>query len=190
MQGEYELDDHAFISSPNMDALYVINTSLPTPGSLPSIIGRYALADEDGNSLGLLIQRVQIDGQWRLRLTTGPTVIAGEIDTVRSGRVLVETGDSNTATTYRKLTASLYGAKIDTQNLRVTAGGIGITDILSGDPLVVDLVTASLDTMKDIDGNTRNVFGVYIEYIDAEVYDYSTGTHTAKCWGIQTLLYK
>lgn len=190
MQGEYALTDHAFISSPSMDALYVINTYLPTPGSLPTIIGRFPLADQDGNPLGLLIQLINQNGQQRIRLTTGMTFAQGEVDIVRSGRVLVELADGNSGTTYRKLSASLYGAKIDPQNLNVTAGGIGITDILSGDPLVVDLVTAPLTTMKDIDGNVRNVLGVFIEYINSDVYDYSTGTHTARFWGIQTYLQK
>ncbi len=190
MQNEYSLSDHAFISSPNMDALYVINTYLPTPGSLPSIIGRFPLADGEGNSLGLFIRLVQTDGEWRVNLSTGVPVVGGDVDIVRSGRVLVETADSSSGSTYRKLTASLYGAKIDTQNLKVTAGGIGITDILSGDPLVVDLVTAPLTTMTDTDGNVRNVLGVYIEYLNAEVHDYSTGTHTARFWGIQTYLMK
>lgn len=178
------------MASTQMDALYVIFTNMPSPGELPMISARFPMLDESGNSQGLSIELLNQNGVQRIRLTTGNKFNPDTVDIVRSGRIVVETQGGLSGNTLRKINAYFNGARIDKGNLTLTAAGIGITDILSGDPLIVDLVTAPLTTMKDPDGNTRTVAGVYIEYVDSEIYDYSVGYHTAKIWGIQTMLVK
>jgi hypothetical protein len=183
----YPLDGHAFLATPQMDAFYVIE--LKTNGDLPEIKANFPMANPDGSSLGLSIELLNFDDEYHVRLTSGNAFPnASPEDIVKSGRVTIETTDSSFGNTYKKLKSFLNGAQIDKNNFTLTAAGIGITDILSGDPLIVELVSAPLTTLEDEAGNQRTVRGVFVEYVDFTTTDYVSGTNTAKIWGIQTVL--
>ena len=77
--------------------------------------------------------------------------------------------------------------KTGTGRLTLTGGGIGITDIISTDPLDVTLVSASLTKVKKLDGSERNVKGIYVEFVDFTEVNYG-GNSTSKIWGIQVIL--
>lgn len=190
MEKTYLLNEHEFLASSKMDALYVIKTNVSMLGSNPEIIDTFPMAAQGDNAPGISVRLFTLDGDLMLEIASGDTLRKGSYDLVRSGRVIVETAGSisQSGETVRRVNTYLNSAKVDADALAFVAGGIGISDILSGDPLIVDLVSAPLSQLKDVNGVERAVRGIYIEYVDMAITSYSVGTQTAKIWGFQTIL--
>ena len=169
-----------------MASFYVIDTDPAL--SLPSIVESYRL-DLLGDEAGLSIRLVEdpILG-YEVHLSHGNYF--GDVspeNLVHAGRILVQTQSAMDGNTVKHLVAYMNGAKIDKNNLTLTGGGIGITDIISTDPLDVTLVSASLTKVKKLDGSERNVKGIYVEFVDFTEVIYG-GNSTSKIWGIQVIL--
>ncbi len=167
-----------------MASFYVIDTA-PT---LPVIVANYRLdLQDDLAGMSIFLQGNAATG-FTVQIQNGNAFGTVESnDLVRAGRVLVQTQSSYDGNTVKHLTAYLNGARIDKNNLTLTGGGIGISDIVSTDPLDVTLVSASLQRVETLTGAQRTVKGIFVEYIDFTEVDYG-GSSTSKIWGIQIIL--
>lgn len=186
-QSTHSFAKHEFIAAPNMASFYVIDTDPNLP--LPAIVASYRLdltGDEAGLSIVLLGNAAT---GYQVQLSNGNYFgdVAPE-NLVHAGRILVQTQSAIDGNTVKQLVAYMNGAKIDKNNLTLTGGGIGISDIVSTDPLDVSLVSASLTKVKSLAGAERNVKGIYVEYVDFTEVNYG-GSSTSKIWGIQVILH-
>lgn len=186
MENTFSFVGHAFMAAPEMDSFYVISTQ--DPASLPVILASFTLegeGEENGISLELLENE---DADVSLRISNGNVFgTVSDTDTVRAGRILVETRDSVVGNRISQLKAYFNGAQIDQRNRTLTAAGIGITDILSADPLEVTLVSAPLTQITTDKGLSRKVLGIYVQYIDFIETTYY-GESASKIWGINIIL--
>lgn len=188
----YNLSDHEFVASPKMDAMYVINTETTVEQPLPRIVAVYSMEefqDPDGlDTSGISLRLELVEGVPCILIRRG-NIFSGDIlHTVRNGHVVVEREGYHEGATVKRVEAFLASATIDKLKMVVTAGGIGISDILSGDPLLVDLVSAPLDVLKNAAGEVRTVHGIHIAYVDFDSGNYTQGPYTAKVWGFHTYL--
>lgn len=181
----FPLSGYGFIASPQMNNFYVIQNDTKT--AMATIVASFPLDDPEAPGLSLQLIGSSVD-DYQLTISAGN--VFGDIDTlevVRVGRVVVETKSSMEGDTLKRLVAYFNGAMVDTANRTLTAAGIGITDILSADPLTVSLVNAPLDVLESASGAPRKVAGILVEYLDFVETTY-TGTNISKIWGILIVL--
>lgn len=176
----YPLSTCSFMASPAMSEFYVIQN--PGAGALPVVLASFSLV-----AAGLSMWLVQNDGEWELALEEGnhwPDVPA--TDMFVAGRVYVELGQPS-GSPIETVMAYFNGAKVNNGNRTLTAAGIGITDIISADPLTVTLVNAPLDALTTHTGEILPVAGIFVDYASIQETRFRA-QRNSKIWAINIIL--
>jgi hypothetical protein len=163
----YPLEGFQFMATPALNAFFVIQNG--SSSTLPIIVAEYRLDRTDNPGLSLELT-LDADGTEGIRLTEG-NIFRGNLslEMISAGSVRIETASYKEGNALVRLNAYFNGAMVDNKNRSVTVAGIGISDILATDPLVVGLVNAPLSTIPyyahaDAEPVNRLVKGIFLDY--------------------------
>lgn len=181
MENRFPLEGHSFTASIDMRSFYVIAND--EAGS-PQIIHATALGIGSGNGLSLELLEAT-DGTHEVRVTAGNAFAGRMPEMIALGSLQIEEHSYSSGQARHEVTAFLSCAYIKNTQLVFTVGGIGITDIISADPLKVTLINAPLSRMKTRGGSTRTVMGVLIDVHEMQTDD---GAVPNRVWDVSVAL--
>ena len=151
------LAGHSFTASKDMKSFYVIDDGLA------QIVCTTPINTGSENN-GLSLELVTMDdGTLGVKVSAGNAFASRMPEMIRLGSLQVEEHSYNNGEARHEVTAFFSGAYIKNAQRVFTVGGIGITDIISADPLKVVLINAPLDEMAMRGGGKRFVMGVLID---------------------------
>lgn len=181
MENTFPLDGHSFTASTDMKSFYVIRN---TGAGAPEIIHNTDLGIGKDNGLSLELVAAA-DGSHELMVTPGNAFTSRIPEMIHLGSLQIEEHSYSNGQARHEVTAFLSCAYVKNAQMVFTVGGIGITDIISADPLKVTLINAPLDQMAIRGGGTRPVMGVLIDVFEMMHED---GPSPNRIWEVSVAL--
>lgn len=158
MSASYSLAHHLFMTSPDLGYFYVLDNADPAN---PSVAAALPLAS-DGCILTLRYE-LNEDNEPVLDVANYDSVNDPTLERVTLGVVAIEQENYAAGNAVHVMRAWFHGAAVKNSQRILTVAGIGISDIISVDPLKVGLIDAPLVSISNTQGMTRNVIAVQVQ---------------------------
>lgn len=157
MSNPYSLATHTFMTAPDLSYFYVLDNADP---AAPVIVEALPLGTEDD----VLTLRYSEDesGGPMLSVYNSYTFDDPALERVILGTVWIQQGNFASGNAIHQVKAFYNGAAVKNSQKIFTVVGIGITDIISADPLKVSLIDAPLAAITNAQGNVRVVTAVQV----------------------------
>lgn len=156
MSASYSLDNHLFMTSPDLGYFYVLDNTDPAN---PSVAAALALAS-DGCILTLRYEVNDVN-EPMLDVANYDSVNDSTLERVTLGVVAIEQENYAAGNAVHVMRAWFHGAAVKNSQRILTVAGIGISDIISADPLKVGLIDAPLESLSN-GISTRTVVAVQV----------------------------
>lgn len=181
MGTQYSLANHLFMTSPDLSYFYVLDNG---DAANPIVVAALPLGT-NGYILTLQYLEDKDENAW-LTVENSNTIDDPTLERVILGTIGIVQHDYVAGNAIHVMRAWYAGAAVKNNQRLLTVAGIGISDIISADPLKVGLIDAPLAEISNGAGVTRKVIAVQVEASQPQSSGFAL---TSNCfWTISVLI--